>query len=59
MNLGTYFKSEIVIFVTGLNSNVFCVVKIDSIFKEGSIWAPPLRIFSFSEFRHLIPLWAF
>ena len=30
MNLGTYLKSEIIVFVPGLNSNVwFCVVKID------------------------------
>jgi hypothetical protein len=36
MNLGTYLKSEIVVFVPGLNSNVsFCVVKIGSIFQRG------------------------
>ena len=41
MNLGTYLKSEIVIFVPGLNSNVlFCVVKIASIFEDASIWTP-------------------
>ena len=44
MNLGTYLKTEIAVFVPGLNSNVwFCVVKIGSIYKEGSIWTPPLR----------------
>ena len=44
MNLGTYLKSEIVVFVPGLNSYVsFCVVKVGSLFKEGSIWTPPLR----------------
>ena len=44
MNLGTYLKSEIVFLLPGLNSNVcFCVVKIGSIFKEGSLWTPPLR----------------
>ena len=44
MNLGTYLKSEIVVFVPGLNSKVwFCVAKIGSIFKEGSLWTPPLR----------------
>ena len=44
MNLGTHIKSVIVVVAPGLNSNVlFCVVKISSIYKEGSIWTPPLR----------------
>ena len=44
MNLSTYLKSEIVVFVPGLNSNVsFCVVKISSISKEDSLWTPPVR----------------
>jgi len=44
MNLGTYLKSEIVVFVPDLNSNVlFCVVKVGSVFKEGLHWTPPLR----------------
>ena len=52
MNLGTYLKSEIVVFVPGLNSNVlFCVVKIGSIFKEGSLWTPPLRTRPFPPFQ--------